>query len=68
GEVTQIPPLPGNSPIEVRFDMDKNGTLNVVATEPRSGRRLHLEAQVGTMTQEQVERSRNELAWLTVSS
>jgi molecular chaperone DnaK len=46
GELTQIPPRPAGSVIELTVRMTIDGRLSVVAREPVSGRELRLEAFV----------------------
>jgi len=46
GELTQIPPLPAGSVIEITIRIAIDGRLSVIAREPVSGRELVLEAFV----------------------
>jgi molecular chaperone DnaK len=46
GELTQIPPLPAGSVIEITIRIAIDGRLSVIAREPVSGRELLLEAFV----------------------
>jgi molecular chaperone DnaK len=46
GELTQLPPLPAGSMIEITMRIAADGRLSVIAREPVSGRELTLEALV----------------------
>ena len=55
-------------PIHVTFRLAEDGTLNVSAEEPSSGRDLKLEVKVeGVMSQEEIESSKGLLLKQTVS-
>jgi molecular chaperone DnaK len=68
-ELTGLPPnLPAGSPIHVTFRLAEDGTLNVSAVEPSSGRDLKLEIKVeGVMSQEEIEASKGMLLKQNVS-
>ncbi|HEY0378376.1 MAG TPA: Hsp70 family protein [Pyrinomonadaceae bacterium] len=57
GEITGLPPnLPAGSPIHVTFRLREDGTLQVSAREPSSGRDLEFDIKVeGVMSSEEVE-------------
>ena len=63
GEVTALPAnLPAGSPIHITFRLMEDGTLNVNALEPSSGRDLKLEVKIeGVMSQEEIEASKGML-------
>jgi molecular chaperone DnaK len=69
GHLTDLPPgLRKGTPIQVTYRLEQDGTLRVVAVEPRSGRELRLEAQVpGVMTDDEVARETGRMLALTVS-
>jgi molecular chaperone DnaK (HSP70) len=67
GQVSGLPPLKGGSPLEVRLDLDGDGRLLVVVTEPRSGARLDLEAYIdGVVDRDERVAASDRLALLTV--
>jgi molecular chaperone DnaK (HSP70) len=69
GEIGGIPPgLPVGSPIHVTFRLAKDGTLQVTASEPSSGRNLCLEAKFeGVMSEQEVEQRKGILMKKVVS-
>lgn len=58
---------PKGWPIEVTFELDTSGLLNVTAKEQETGERLTLRVQVGGMSEEDVEASRTTLSRMQVS-
>jgi molecular chaperone DnaK len=69
GDIEGLPPgMAEGSPIHVTFRLAEDGTLDVAAREPSSGRDLRMTIKTSAiMNQEQVEASRNSLALKTVS-
>jgi molecular chaperone DnaK (HSP70) len=70
GEIPDLPRgLPAGSPITVTFHLKEDGTLDVDAVEPSSGKLLHLEAAVreGVMSVKEVEERKEILFKTTVS-
>ena len=58
-ELTSIPPAPRGAPqIEVPFDIDANGILNVAATDKSSGRenKITITNDKGRLSKEEIER------------
>jgi molecular chaperone DnaK len=46
--------LPANSPIDITFDVDAEGTVNLLAVEPTSGKELRMSVKISIMSDEQV--------------
>ncbi|MFI1993857.1 Hsp70 family protein [Actinoplanes sp. NPDC020271] len=69
GLISDLPPLPENSPIDISFRMAADGLLTVHAVELRTGKDLHIEVQIkGGLTDEQVSAARNAVARYNVSA
>jgi molecular chaperone DnaK (HSP70) len=67
GLISELPPLPKGSPIDVDFEMDERGLLRVRARELHTGRDLAIEVQIQGLTEEQVEHSRTVVSNYAVS-
>lgn len=69
GMVTGIPPgMPRHSPFQVMFRLETDGTLQVRAWEPKSGRELKLQAKItGLMSVAEVTMAENALALAKIS-
>jgi molecular chaperone DnaK len=69
GQITGLPSnLPAGSPIHVTFRLEDDGTLQVSAIEPTSGKDLKLNIQVeGVMSREEVEEKKGMLLKKSVS-
>jgi molecular chaperone DnaK len=46
--------LPADSPIDITFDVDAEGTVNLLAVEPTSGKQLSMSVKISIMSDEQV--------------
>jgi molecular chaperone DnaK len=46
--------LPAGSPIDITFDVDAEGTVNLLAVEPTSGKQLRMSVKIAIMSDEQV--------------
>jgi molecular chaperone DnaK len=46
--------LPASSPIDITFDVDAEGTVNLLAVEPTSGKELRMSVKISIMSDEQV--------------
>jgi molecular chaperone DnaK len=46
--------LPAGSPIDITFDVDGEGTVNLLAVEPTSGKQLRMSVKIAIMSDEQV--------------
>ncbi len=46
--------LPAGSPIDITFDVDAEGTVNLLAVEPTSGKELKMSVKIAIMSDEQV--------------
>jgi molecular chaperone DnaK (HSP70) len=68
GDITGLPPLPANSPIEIVMSVTEEGLLKVTATEPTSGESLTIEVRVSTMSAEQVQDATELVSGLTIAS
>jgi len=67
GELTDLPPLPAGSRIDVTLRVNRDGLLEVTAREPRSGTTLTLEAYVdGVVDEAATHRLEGELRGLTI--
>jgi molecular chaperone DnaK len=62
GRLRSLVGLPAKSPIEITFSMTETGLLTVQATEPRSGREVRFELQIGGMDQAAVDEARAAVA------
>lgn len=58
GRLRSLVGLPAGSPIEITFTMNETGLLTVQATEPRSGREVRFDLQIGGMDQAAVDEAR----------
>jgi molecular chaperone DnaK len=67
GLISQLPPLPARSPVDVTFIMDELGTLRVHAVERSTRRDLHIELQIGGLDETEVAEARNAVARYTLS-
>jgi molecular chaperone DnaK len=50
--------LPAGSPIDITFDVDAEGTVDLLAAEPTSGKELRLSVKISIMSDERVEQQR----------
>jgi molecular chaperone DnaK len=67
GAITDLPPLPEGSPLEVTFDMDEMGTLRVHAMEPSSRRDVRIELKIGGLDSGRIDEARELVSGLRVS-
>ena len=67
GTIDGLPPLPANSPVDIRMSVDNEGLLRLDATEPSTGRSLNIQVQVSVLTDEQVDEAAEVVRGLTVS-
>ena len=56
GSIDGLAPLrlPANSPIDITFDVDAEGIVNLLAVEPTSGKELRMSVKISIMSDEQV--------------
>jgi molecular chaperone DnaK len=54
GRITDLPPLPQNSPVDVTFKMNETGLLRVEAVELKTGKRLTMELHIQGLSEAQV--------------
>ncbi|MBB5959593.1 molecular chaperone DnaK (HSP70) [Saccharothrix tamanrassetensis] len=66
GLITGLPPLPRNSPLDVSFRMERNGSLRVHAVELSTRKDLTIELEIEGLSGEQVEQARDAVARYTV--
>ena len=57
GFISDLPPLPKGSPVDVTFWMSDSGVLRVEALEPKTGRKLNMELQITGLTEQEVARA-----------
>ena len=50
--------LPAGSPIDITFDVDAEGTVNLLAVEPTSGKQLKMSVKISIMSDEQVDKEK----------
>ncbi len=50
--------LPAGSPIEITFEVDGEGTVNLLAVEPTSGKQLKMSVKIEFMSEEQVDKEK----------
>jgi molecular chaperone DnaK (HSP70) len=67
GAITDVPPMAKGAPLEVTFDMDDMGKLQVHAIEVRHGREVRFELQIGGMDERQLAQARDLVASTEVS-
>jgi molecular chaperone DnaK (HSP70) len=68
GLITDIPPLPAGSPIDITMSVDKEGLLTVTALEPGSGRNLQIDVRVSVLSEEEVGAAKKAVSAITVSA
>jgi molecular chaperone DnaK (HSP70) len=68
GRLRSLVGLPAGSPIEITFTMNETGLLTVQATEPRSGRELRFDLQIGGMDEAAVDNARAAVARHEITS
>jgi molecular chaperone DnaK (HSP70) len=66
GLISDLPPLPKGSPVDVTFWMSDSGVLRVEALEPRTGRKLNIELQIAGLTEQEVARATDLVARVEV--
>jgi molecular chaperone DnaK len=66
GELKIPPGKPAGWPIEVGFMLDTSGLLHVTAVEKETSEKLTLDVRVGGMSEDEVSRSRTDLAHVRV--
>ena len=54
GLISDLPPLPRHSPVDVTFWMSDSGVLRVEAVEPKTGKKLNMELQIAGLTEQEV--------------
>ena len=68
GMLRNLPPrMPAGTPLEVTFFMSETGVLTVHAAEPRSGRDVHFDLQIGGLDRAGMEHARTAVARYQVS-
>jgi molecular chaperone DnaK len=65
--ITDLPPLPRNSLVDVTFHMDEMGRLRVHARELSTGKEMHIELTIGGMDGRAVEAARDAVSRYSVS-
>jgi molecular chaperone DnaK (HSP70) len=50
--------LPAGSPIDITFDVDAEGTVNLLVVEPTSGKQLKMSVKISIMSDEQVDKEK----------
>jgi molecular chaperone DnaK (HSP70) len=68
GTIDGLPPLPANSPVDIRLSVDHEGLLRLHATEPSTGKSLNIQVRVSVLSAEQVDEATKIVSGLTVSS
>jgi molecular chaperone DnaK (HSP70) len=66
GLISDLPPLPKGSPVDVTFWMSDSGVLRVEALEPKTGRKLNIELQIAGLTEQEVARATDLVARVDV--
>ena len=59
GRISDLPPLPRNSPIDVTFKMSETLLLRVEAVELKTGKKLKMELQIQGLSEAQVSEARS---------
>ncbi|GLW61884.1 molecular chaperone DnaK [Actinomadura rubrobrunea] len=63
GKLRDLPPrLPKGTPIQITFSMNETGLLTVAAVEPRSGRNVRFDLQIGGMDRKDVDKAKAAVA------
>jgi molecular chaperone DnaK len=63
--ITRLPPLPKGSKIDVTFNMDVNGALQIVAQEKMTGQTVTSTIQIGDLSDDEVSVARRTVARLS---
>lgn len=66
GLISDLPPLPQHSPVDVTFWMSDSGVLRVEALEPKTGKKLNMELQIAGLTEQEVARATDLVAKVEV--
>jgi molecular chaperone DnaK (HSP70) len=66
GLITGLPPLPVDSPIDIRMHVDENGKLHLTAVEPSTGKNLKIEVQVSVLSEAEVREAQRAISAMTV--
>ncbi len=67
GRISDLPPLPRNSPIDVTFKMSEMLLLRVEAVEIKTGKKLKMELQIRGLSEAQVSEARSAVGRYAVS-
>ncbi|GAB2841999.1 Hsp70 family protein [Lentzea nigeriaca] len=60
--IDRLPPLPKDSPVNVTFRMDENGTLHVTAQDLRTNKTAETEIKIGDLTRQDVNAAKDAVA------
>ncbi|MEV6555196.1 Hsp70 family protein [Nocardia sp. NPDC051756] len=66
--ISDLPPLPQDSPIQITVSIDAEGLASIEAVEPRSGKRLTLKVSVSVLQAEDVESAKQMIRELVLES
>lgn len=64
--ITDLPPLPKGSPIEIELDINKQGEAHLAAKDLTSGKELKFTISLGQMQEKEVEQAREQISRITV--
>ena len=68
GHITDIPPMPAGSPIDISMRVDDEGLLTVTAVEPQSRKELRIKVRVSVLSEGQVSEAKKVISAITVSA
>jgi molecular chaperone DnaK (HSP70) len=69
GQITGLPPgLPVQSPVHIVMSVSREGRLSVHATEPASGKDLHIEVQVSVLSEDEIRKATDAVRGIAVRS
>ena len=60
--------LPAGSPVDITMGVDAEGTVSLVAVEPRSGKELKMSVRISILSEEQMAEAKANVASLTLST
>jgi molecular chaperone DnaK (HSP70) len=60
--------LPAGSPVNIDITVDAEGTVNLFASEPKSGKKLEMNVRISVLSREQVEDAKQNQRGLSIST
>ena len=66
--ITGLPYLHAHDPIDITLEVSTEGVATLVVVEPQSGKSFKAEAAVSVLTQEEVNKAKQQIALITTRS